>query len=153
MAVPVNEIGDSGIRQHRAVSQRQSLNSFALGKRDNRSIIDPGAQGREIQPLHHIIRIATQFVAHLWQTIMQFSMSVGELSFAKIAIKSSGGSREIGGSTISWPASTRRSRRVPTPTDDCESLGWLKKSVSSSITLSGEVDEEDSEAAPRDCRK
>jgi len=79
---------------------------------------------------------------------MQLSRSAVELSFANIEIRSSGGRRPIGGSTVFLGFGSRGSRKFPTPTDDCESLAWaMKKSVSSSAARSGEVEDEVSEGA------
>lgn len=92
--------------------------------------------------------IPTQFAAQLRHTSMQLSRSAGELSLENIAISISGGRRPIGGTTAFWTLFTLRSRKVATPTEDCESLAWaMKKSVSSSAARSGDVEDDDSEGA------
>jgi hypothetical protein len=82
---------------------------------------------------------------------MQFNISVGELSFAKIAMRSSAGRWLMGGWKESSEDSTCNSLKLPTPTEDWESLACMKKSVSSSfIARSGEVEVDDWDASPLD---
>jgi len=101
-------------------------------------------------------RMPTTWAAQWYDTSMQVRRSPVVVSLANIESSSSGGSLEIGDSRCSRSMSTLTliSRRLVTPSEDCESFTCImKKSVSSSARGSGElIDESESERASLACR-
>ena len=93
---------------------------------------------------------ATLFLAHSFDTSIQFRRSFGALSLAKILISNSAGRRATGDTrhlssySILAAAFCDVSEDISTPNEEAESLGCsMKESLSSSALRSGEVDDEE----------